>query len=314
MLRRLTRVYLFAVLLGAPPVIVWAFARSAGLGAALLVTLGPQWLIVVVIGAMRWVNPPTTAFMWRVARDLRQAGLTAQVERTWRPLAALAPDLQLAAIAGEDAYFAHHTGFDWESLRAAYAANQASGKRARGGSTITQQLAKNLFLWEGRSYVRKAVEAYATLLMEAAWSKRRILEVYLKRGAVRPEHIWRGGGGPALLPTSRRESWPAPRRRCWWRRWRAPTRVRWSGPSGSCATGSCSSSAACRNWGQTIWRGWAGRARDQPPSALAARIDLACPPHGAAVAQPARRPLVWLGAPAPLAGGLALAVGPAPPT
>lgn len=179
MLRLVAQVYFLLILLGALPFMAWAFSRSPLLGGLALATVGPQWLAVVVIGLMRWINPPTTAFMWRVGRELRQAGLTARVEQTWAGLAALSPELQLAAIAGEDIYFALHTGFDWESLRAAYAANQASGRPRRGGSTITQQLAKNLFLWEGRNYVRKGLEAYFTLLIEAAWPKWRILEVYL---------------------------------------------------------------------------------------------------------------------------------------
>jgi monofunctional biosynthetic peptidoglycan transglycosylase len=84
----------------------------------------------------------------------------------------------LAAIAAEDAYFRDHSGFDWESLRDAHAHNQIH-ERKRGGSTISQQVAKNLFLWPARSYVRKALEAYLTTIIEALWPKRRILEVYL---------------------------------------------------------------------------------------------------------------------------------------
>jgi monofunctional glycosyltransferase len=181
MLRWLARLYLLGVLLGTPLSVGWAWARSPALGVALLALLGPQWLAGVIVLALRWLNPPTTAFMLNVWRERRRAGLGPDLEYAWVPAAAHGPVLQLAAIAAEDAYFALHAGFDWESLRAAYAYNRAAapGRKSRGGSTISQQLAKNLFLWQRQSYVRKGLEAYLTLLLEAAWPKRRILEMYL---------------------------------------------------------------------------------------------------------------------------------------
>ena len=96
----------------------------------------------------------------------------------WIDLEYISRSMKLAAIAAEDRYFQHHSGFDWESIHDARAHNRTN-VRKRGGSTITQQVAKNLFLWRGRSYVRKALEAYLTLMIEALWPKRRILEVYL---------------------------------------------------------------------------------------------------------------------------------------
>ena len=167
------------ILLGALPVVAWAFGWSAALGAALLIGLGAPWATVVLVLLLRWRNPPASAFMLRVAWARRRAGQVPHVEHTWVPEVNLPPELRLAAIAGEDAYFALHAGFDWESLRAAHAYNQARGAGRRGGSTISQQVAKNLFLWQERSYLRKAIEIYFTLLIEAAWPKRRILEVYL---------------------------------------------------------------------------------------------------------------------------------------
>ncbi len=167
------------ILLGAWPAVAWAFGWSATLGWALLAGLGAQWAAAAVVLLLRWRNPPASAFMLRVAWAQRWAWTGQRVEHTWVPEAQLSPELRLAAIAGEDAYFVLHAGFDWESLRAAHAANQAAGALRRGGSTISQQVAKNLFLWQERSYLRKAIESYFTLLIEAAWPKRRILEVYL---------------------------------------------------------------------------------------------------------------------------------------
>lgn len=142
------------------------------LRAALLISWIAQWIATVVVLSLRWVNPPTSAFMLR--------SKSAQpIEFTWVPETELSPELQLAAIAGEDVYFAVHDGFDWESLRSARAVNKTAGRHQRGGSTISQQVAKNLFLWPQRSYLRKGLEAYLTVLIEATWPKRRILEVYL---------------------------------------------------------------------------------------------------------------------------------------
>ncbi len=101
----------------------------------------------------------------------------------WVDLEQISPHAAVAVIAAEDQFFPFHTGFDFKSIREAMRANekQATRKRphVRGASTITQQVAKNLFLWPGRSYVRKGLEAYFTLLIELTWPKERILEVYL---------------------------------------------------------------------------------------------------------------------------------------
>jgi monofunctional biosynthetic peptidoglycan transglycosylase len=192
MLRRIGRVYVVAVLVFASPVlVVGSRGRSSTLRAALLIPCIAQWIASVVVLSLRWVNPPTTAFMWRTTSAQRRANsqleadgpaanrTPSRVEFTWVPEAELAPELRLAAIAGEDVYFAVHDGFDWESLRSARADNRTAGRRQRGGSTISQQVAKNLFLWPRRSYLRKGLEAYLTVLIEATWPKRRILEVYL---------------------------------------------------------------------------------------------------------------------------------------
>jgi len=144
------------------------------------------WLVVVGVAAsvlavasLRWINPPFTAFMAEAqaaAWSNRDANYV--YRHTWVDLDRISPNLPLAVVAAEDQKFPEHWGFDVPAIEKAYALNQHSHK-VRGASTISQQVAKNLFLWSGRSYFRKGLEAYFTLLIEALWPKRRILEVYL---------------------------------------------------------------------------------------------------------------------------------------
>ncbi|MFO1418980.1 MAG: monofunctional biosynthetic peptidoglycan transglycosylase [Methylotetracoccus sp.] len=133
---------------------------------ALGLTLGP-------VIELRWLPPSTSSFMLRA-----QLSGEAGVRYRWLDLRAISPQLALAAIAAEDQRFTEHYGFDLRALQNAWRYNQAH-RRSRGGSTITQQTAKNLFLSPHRSYVRKALEAYFSALIEFIWPKRRILEVYL---------------------------------------------------------------------------------------------------------------------------------------
>jgi monofunctional biosynthetic peptidoglycan transglycosylase len=134
---------------------------------------------VLAVALLRWINPPYTAFM-------AGAQLSAWMNRdrsyvfrhAWVDLSQISPNLPLAVVASEDQKFPEHWGFDVEAIEKAYALNQHSHK-VRGASTISQQVAKNLFLWSGRSYFRKALEAYFTVLIEGLWPKRRILEIYL---------------------------------------------------------------------------------------------------------------------------------------
>lgn len=128
-------------------------------------------LSALLVLSLRWINPPTSAVI--VAWELQQGR---KAVHQWQPLQQISPHLQIAVIASEDQKFPDHGGFDIESIRKALREDRAS---IRGASTITQQVAKNLFLWNGRSYLRKGVEAWFTLLMEGLWSKQRILEVYL---------------------------------------------------------------------------------------------------------------------------------------
>ena len=136
-------------------------------------------LSVVQVLALRFVDPPFSAFMAIRQFEALRAGDTGfRVAYDWRDLEDIAPSLPLAAVAAEDQNFARHRGFDVEALERALEHN-ARGGRVRGGSTISQQLAKNLFLWSGRSWVRKGLEAWYTLLIEAFGPKQRILEVYV---------------------------------------------------------------------------------------------------------------------------------------
>jgi monofunctional biosynthetic peptidoglycan transglycosylase len=122
-----------------------------------------------VVLLLRWVNPPVT---WLMLTEWRRLG---SMEREWVAIGAMSPYLPLSAVAAEDANFCRHLGFDLDGIRAAI----ADDTRLRGGSTISQQVAKNVFLWPARSWLRKGLETGFTLLIEALWPKRRILEVYL---------------------------------------------------------------------------------------------------------------------------------------
>jgi len=123
-------------------------------------------VFLVVLGAV--INPPTTAYMFSESRRL------GGVKQTWVSLDRMAPVMARSAVAAEDANFCQHWGFDMIAIRKAIAAGSN-----RGASTISQQTVKNVYLWHGRTWLRKAMEALITPVMEAVWSKRRIVEVYL---------------------------------------------------------------------------------------------------------------------------------------
>ena len=127
---------------------------------------------------LRFVDPPVSAFM--VARQFEAWGQGEwgfRVAYDWRDMEQIAPSLPVAMVAAEDQNFARHAGFDLRAIEKARISN-AKGRRMRGASTISQQVAKNLFLWQGRSWLRKGVEAWYTVLIELFWPKQRILEVY----------------------------------------------------------------------------------------------------------------------------------------
>ena len=139
------------------------------------------WAAVTIatVAALRWVNPPASTFMLAsrvkafVARDKAY-----EFRHEWRDWDAISKHAAIAVIAAEDQQFPVHHGFDFKQIDKALA-DRERGRRVRGASTISQQVAKNLFLWQGQSWFRKGLEAGITLVIEACWSKQRILEVYL---------------------------------------------------------------------------------------------------------------------------------------
>ncbi|RSY88898.1 monofunctional biosynthetic peptidoglycan transglycosylase [Sphingomonas koreensis] len=143
--------------------VIWA-------GKALLAFIAGSLLLVLIF---RFVPPPFTLTM---AGDLVSGhGITKQ----WTPLSRIDPDMARAAIAAEDSSFCTHSGFDYDAIAAAMYRNAKGGKVLRGGSTISQQTAKNVFLWQGGGFFRKGLEAWFTILIELIWPKKRIMEVYL---------------------------------------------------------------------------------------------------------------------------------------
>ncbi|AEL25218.1 monofunctional biosynthetic peptidoglycan transglycosylase [Cyclobacterium marinum] len=147
----------------------------AWLGRVLLVFWGISVLMVLALKVLPVYFTPLIGI-----RTIHQVFSEEKVvlNKKWVPIEEISPHLYMAVIASEDQKFLNHNGFDWEALEGAMA-DYRSGKRLRGGSTISNQTAKNVFLWPGRNFVRKALEAYFTVLIELTWSKQRILEVYL---------------------------------------------------------------------------------------------------------------------------------------
>lgn len=132
------------------------------------------FLVVV----FKFVPVPFTPLMGIRALEQKADGQEMTCSHDWVPLEEISPNLQKAVIASEDATFLTHYGFDFNAMSKAMESNE-KGKKLRGGSTISQQTAKNVFLWQGRSYLRKGLEAYFTVLIELIWGKERIMEVYL---------------------------------------------------------------------------------------------------------------------------------------
>ena len=135
----------------------------------LLSLIGP----VIAVAVYRFAPPPLTFLM--VERMVEGHGF----DRRWVPLSRISPQLVRSVIGAEDARFCEHHGFDWIAIRKAMTHNDQRPGRVRGGSTISQQTAKNVFLWPQRNWVRKGLETWFTVLIEAIWGKPRIMEVYL---------------------------------------------------------------------------------------------------------------------------------------
>ena len=134
------------------------------------------WFVftLLLVLSLRWFDPPTTAFMLQRS----YSGDAIEIQHEWFPLTRIAPSLPMSIIASEDQKFADHHGFDVAAIQQVIEDRQA-GKKMRGASTISQQLAKNVFLWPGRSWIRKGLEVYFTAAIETLIPKRRILELYV---------------------------------------------------------------------------------------------------------------------------------------
>jgi monofunctional biosynthetic peptidoglycan transglycosylase len=145
----------------------------------MLVLIAPFVAGLLCVVALRWLPPPTSAFMLEgFVQALHSGDSRYRTRYQWVPLEQISGHAAIAVIAAEDQQFPFHTGFDFKSIREAVRHNTGA-RRVRGASTISQQVAKNLFLWQGGGYFRKGLEAGATLLIEWLWPKERILEMYL---------------------------------------------------------------------------------------------------------------------------------------
>jgi len=150
--------------------LIWRFVK---LFLILFIGITVFWVILY-----RFVNPPVTWLMITRGFERKADGKEWKIDKQWRDFDDIADPMKRAAVAAEDQTFLENHGFDFHAIEKAIQKNSRSNKLI-GGSTISQQTAKNVFLWPGRSYVRKAFEVYFTLLIEIFWSKRRIMEVYL---------------------------------------------------------------------------------------------------------------------------------------
>lgn len=140
-----------------------------------------MWFFIVSIVSVilfRWVPIPVTPLMLIRCVEQKIDGKDMKLKKDWVSIDKIAPSLQLAVVCSEDQNFIKHNGFDFEAIEKAMDYNETH-KKTRGASTISQQTAKNVFLWPGRSYIRKGFEVYFTFLIETIWSKERIMEVYL---------------------------------------------------------------------------------------------------------------------------------------
>lgn len=135
-------------------------------------------LSILSVLIFKWIPVPITPLMMTRAIENKLEGKDMILTHNWEPLENISVNLQKAVIASEDGNFLKHNGFDFDAMQKAFK-NNNRGKKLKGGSTISQQTAKNVFLWQGRSYIRKGLEAYFTVLIELIWGKERIMEVYL---------------------------------------------------------------------------------------------------------------------------------------
>ena len=140
-----------------------------------------MWFFIISIASviiLRWIPIPITPLMIIRCVEQKMDGKEMKLQKHWVSFEEISPNLQLAVVCSEDQNFIKHNGFDFEAIDKAMEYNE-NHKKTRGASTISQQTAKNVFLWAGRSWVRKGFEVYFTFLIETCWSKQRIMEVYL---------------------------------------------------------------------------------------------------------------------------------------
>jgi monofunctional glycosyltransferase len=174
-----------------------------------------KWLLVVLLAwvlitvmpvlLLRWLRPLTSAFMLEAEAEAWAAQDHGyRTDFKWVSLEQISPHAAIAVIASEDQLFPFHAGFDFDSIREAVRESER-GRRLRGASTISQQVAKNLFLWQGHSFVRKGLEAYFTVLIEGLWPKERILEMYL--------NVAQFGNGVYGVQAAAERFWHKPARR-----------------------------------------------------------------------------------------------------
>lgn len=136
-------------------------------------------LSVLTVAVYTIINPPITPLMLIRSMEYLFAGDPVKIDKDWMSYDEINKNVFKALVAAEDGRFMSHHGFDWKAIKAAQRYNEImDGRKKRGASTISMQTAKNTFLWHGRNYVRKGLEAYFTVLIEAVWGKKRILEVY----------------------------------------------------------------------------------------------------------------------------------------
>ena len=147
-------------------------------GFFLLILIWQAWYLGWVLW-WKWMDPSITSFQSQRLSEMRDKNPQAELKHQWLPYAKISVQLKRAVVAAEDDKFVDHEGFDWEGIQKAIEKNQKKGKVVAGGSTISQQLAKNLFLTPERSFWRKGEEVVITLMIEYLWDKRRIFEVYL---------------------------------------------------------------------------------------------------------------------------------------
>ena len=195
---------------------------------------------------LRFVDPPLSAFM--VARQFEAWGsgdFGFRIAYDWRDLDEISSNVPVALVAAEDQNFAEHNGFDLKAIEKARKPATRAAARSRGASTISQQTAKNLFLWSGRSWVRKGIEAWYTVLIEAMWPKRRILEVYANIAEFGDGIYGAQAARAHFLPQGRRAPDARPKPRAWPRCCPIPRATDVARPGPTCSAAPTRSSARC---------------------------------------------------------------------